>query len=116
MAHKHEILLVYCVDRRGKPDTLVDGLGREIVPFHVQSDPADLRVGLGFGDDMVMHGPIDTLAAPGRSDVDALHPPEDCVAPITPFKGDHQLADEPMAARFREFGNHKKSAFRSSQY
>jgi len=115
MAPEHKVLFVDCVGRRGNPDVLVDGLGRVIVSLNIQSDSADLRVGLGFGDDMAMHGPKDTLTAPGRSDVDALYPPEDCVAPITPFKSDHQLADEPMAARVRELGNRKKSALRSSQ-
>jgi hypothetical protein len=115
MTRKHEILFIDPVGRGGKPYALVHDVGCPILLLYVESDPTDLRLGLGFGDDMVMHGPIDTLAAPGWSYVDTLHPPEDSVTPITPFKRDHQLADEPMAARFKEFGNHKKSELRSRE-
>ncbi len=100
---EHEVLFIDCVARWGESDTLIDGLSGEIVLLYVEPNSTDLWVSLCSSQGVVVYGSVDTEAAPGWRDIHALDPPEDSVAPITPFIGDHQLSEELAAVTLFQF-------------
>ena len=104
-----EILFVDSIDRRSKTYTSIDCLGAMILVFDIEADPADLRILLGSRSNVPMHGSIHSTAAPLWCDIDALYPPKDPVSPITPFIGDHQLADGGPGPLDRRFRHHVKA-------
>ena len=94
MPCEDEVLFIDCVARWGESDTLIDGLSGVIILLHVDPNSTDLWVGLCSSHGVSMYCAVDAAAAPGWRDIYALDPPEDSVAPIAPFIGDHQLSEE----------------------
>src|SRR5690349_21688787 len=74
-------------------ERLVSGPSGGVVLFDVETH-AGGAFGASGGDDVFVEGAEDAAAAEVGTHVDALNPPEGAVAPVAPFVGDHQLADD----------------------
>src|SRR5688500_11357028 len=75
----------------------VDLLGRRVALVDVQADAADGRL-LDHRLHVVVQTRVNAAAPKFGDDVHALNPPDHAVAPVAPFVGDHQRADDPFVA------------------
>lgn len=78
---------------RSHAKLLVGIAGATVLRMHVKPDPADVASSAGEVLEMLEERAENTLASKIYSDVDTLQPPEIAVTPVTPFVGDHHLAN-----------------------
>ena len=79
----------------------VDLLGMLVFALHIQTYAADIRLRPCQVHQMAVQVGEHPLPAGARVHIDALDPPDRRVAPVTPFIGNHYLADN----CFIELGN-----------
>src|SRR5271154_6963100 len=89
--------LEYVIMRFGHPESAVRRPGAAVIIFHVEAQTANAGGARSFGLDEIKQR-LENAATPElRVHVNTLQPPIVAVAPIAPFMGDEQLANNVAA-------------------
>ncbi len=101
-----EVQFVDLIAGRAQAQARVGLLGPNVIGVHIQAQTADIAALLGLFANKFVKRSEHVAPTPIRADINTLNPPKVAIAPIAPFQGDEQLADE----RGRGFG-HPVNAF-----